>query len=808
MAVEHPRVTVDEIPTRLPIGTLCPADQRCAGARRSLRVAHTDLPDRRRDLAVEVLGAVLLLARRYGDSTTFRIGVRPGSRTASAGNFDVTSELPSDATISEHLASVAAALTAADAVNHPAQEPQPGLLCAQGPVTPADAQRFPLVVSFTDTAEHLELHLDHHEHVVDTAGADRMLGHLALLLAQLRGPERRLREVRMLTGPELELLHTWNDTRRSYPREASVWELFAQQADEGPQRVAVADEDRTLTYAQLREQALELASRLHGLGVRRGSRVAVQLTKSPWVLVTVLAVLRLGAAYVPIGMEAPAKRRDLLLDDSGCDLLVVDTDSGAARVPVVDLRTPAPSTGQGPLPVPHSAPEDIAYIMYTSGTTGTPKGVPIPHRAVIRLVRNTDYASLTPDTVILQTGALAFDATTFEYWGALLNGGAVVLLPTDTVLDAARLAGAVRRHGVTDLFLTTALFHQLVDQDPAALDGCRVLVGGEALSPRHVAAATAACPHSEFRNIYGPTENTTFSLSHLITRPEADGIPLGRPIANSTAYVMDRDGNPQPIGVPGEIWVGGDGLGTGYLNRPELTREVFVSGGPAESAPLYRTGDLGRWDGQGRIDYLGRTDHQVKIRGYRVELAEVESHVRRRPEVSDAVVLLRRDADGTPALCAYYTAADPVAHGTLRAALAAELPEYMVPTRYWQLDTMPLNRNHKIDRAALAALDTSDESRSPTGGRPPRGALETGIAAVYADVLGLPSVTADDDFFDLGGHSLLAIKLWSRIRAELDREFDLRQVMDTPTVAGLAAALQQVETGARQARPKLARRTA
>ncbi|MGW0209065.1 non-ribosomal peptide synthetase, partial [Streptomyces sp. NPDC003233] len=776
MAVEDVRMDADGIPTRLPIGTLCPADGWCSRSKRSLRLDRADLPDEPRDLTVEILGAVLILARRYGNATAFRIGARLGNRAVSDGIAGISSKLPSDATTVEHLASVAAALAAAEAGEQPYQEPEPGLMCSLSRTAPGDADRFPLVVSFTHTAEGVELHLDHHEHVVDAAGADRMLGHLALLTEQLRSPERRLRELQMLTGPELELLRAWNDTDRGYPRDASVWELFARQADEGPERVAVAHDDGALTYGRLREQALELASRLHGLGIRRGSRVAVQLTKSPWVLVTVLAVLRLGAAYVPIGVDTPARRRDLLLGDSGCDLLVVDTDGGDAPVPVVDLRAPAAEAGGGPLPAPDSAPEDIAYIMYTSGTTGTPKGVPIPHRAVIRLVRNTDYAPLTPDTIILQTGALAFDATTFEYWGALLNGGAVVLLPTDTVLDASRLAAAVRRHGVTDLFLTTALFNQIVDQDPAALDGCRVLVGGEALSPRHVATAMAACPHSEFRNVYGPTENTTFSLSHLVTRPETDRIPLGRPIANSTAYVMDRDGNPQPIGVPGEIWVGGDGLGTGYLNRPELTRDVFVHGGPRVPAPLYRTGDLGRWDEAGRINYLGRADHQVKIRGYRVELAEVESHVRRQPGVNEAAVLLRRDADGSPALCAYYTVAGPVAHGTLRAALAAELPAYMVPTRYQRLDTMPLSRNHKIDRAALAALEPSDETRPPRVGRPPRGDLEIGIASVYADVLGVASVTADDDFFDLGGHSLLAIKLWSRIRAELGRDFDLRQV--------------------------------
>ncbi len=584
--------------------------------------------------------------------------------------------------------------------------------------------------------------------------------------------------------------------------------LFAEQAAAGPDRVAVRHADGDLTYRELAERAERLAQVLYAQGVRRHDRVAFTLEKTPRLLVAVLAVLRLGAAYVPIGTGLPPQRRDYLVADSGARLLLTEDSSVASVVPVLDLsRLPEASGGQE-LPEPVSAPQDAAYVMYTSGTTGRPKGVLVNQRAVVRLVRGTDYVSLSPETRILQTGAIAFDATTFEFWGALLNGGTVVLVPGTTVLNAEELGAAVRRHRVNTLFLTTALFHQIVEQDPTALAGCQVLVGGETMSARHLGKAMDACPDGVFVHVYGPTENTTFSVAQLLNGRYTGRVPIGRPIANSTACVLDRDGNPQPLGVPGELHVGGDGLSDGYLNRADLNETAFVHGGLGPRPErLYRTGDIALWTADGQLDFIGRVDHQVKIRGYRIELAEIESQLCLIPGVREAAVLLRRRTGDLSALCAYFSAETAVGVDDLRAALLKELPDYMVPSSFTRVDSMPLTRNQKIDRAALAALDPVG---APAAAAPPRQAprtqREAAVAGVFAEVLGLTSVSVDANFFDLGGHSLLATRLWSRLRSELGVEFPLRQILDTPTVAGLVASLER-ESAPAVARPKLVRRS-
>ncbi|MGW7574975.1 amino acid adenylation domain-containing protein [Streptomyces sp. NPDC054765] len=614
--------------------------------------------------------------------------------------------------------------------------------------------------------------------------------------------------LRMLTHAErTQLCELGRGTRQQpYPSESSIYSLFVEQAVAHPNHEAVSHDDGALTYRELHEQALALASALHARGVRPHDRVALLLEKTPRLLVAVLAVLRLGAAYVPIAAGVPEQRRAYLLADSGACLLLSE-GLVQADVPVLDLAQPyaTADTGHQELPEPATGPLDVAYVMYTSGSTGRPKGVLVNQRAVVRLVKNTDYVRLSSKTRILQTGAIAFDATTFEFWGALLNGGTVALVPSEEVLSAASLGAALARHRADTLFLTTALFHQIVEQEPSVLAGCQVLVGGETLSARHLTKAMDACPGSEFVHVYGPTENTTFSVAHPLITRHTGRVPIGRPIARSTAYVLDWDGNPQPLGVPGELYVGGDGLGDGYLNRPELNAAAFVWGGPGEPERLYRTGDLALWSESGQLEFLGRADHQVKVRGFRIELAEIESQLLRLPVIREAVVLLRRRGADLSVLSAYVTADEPASGERLRAELLKEFPDHMVPAEFTQVDTMPLNRNQKIDRAALAALDPVAGAAVPGRSSVPRTATEVTVAAVFAEVLGLPSVTLDDNFFDIGGHSLLATRLWSRLRSALGREFQLRQILDTPTVGGLVASLERDEATA-VARPKLVRR--
>ncbi|MFE6182996.1 amino acid adenylation domain-containing protein [Streptomyces sp. NPDC056465] len=807
MAVADALPEEHDIPSRFSFGGSCSLVGQCSTARRT-----TYLPD---GTAAHLLNhtpellvtAVLLLARKYGNSREFRIGVRRASWSADQPTAHVVASMPSTMTVEQHRQAVTVSLDRIDATHPAGGGVQPELICVVD--GPAEGRYgADLVISVEVTAHGTALHVDFHQHVHGAVLIDRMLGHVTNLLRQITGrPRGNIGELVLLTGPEQDRFRDLNDTVRSFPSDTSLYALFAEQVRSLPDRVAVSHEQDTLTYRELEEKALRLAERLHVHGVRRHDRIAFELEKTPHLMVAVLAVLRLGAAYVPISTGLPANRRAFLLADSGATLLLVDEQSvRGAGVPTLDMSEPDEGARACVLPDMEVSPQDAAYVMYTSGTTGRPKGVLVSHRAVVRLVRDTGYVSLSPRTRMLQTGAIAFDATTFEFWGALLNGGSIVLVPEPTVLNAVDLGAAISRYEVNTLFLTTALFHQIVEQDPSVLSACQVVIGGDALSARHAATAVEACPDSVFINAYGPTENTTFSTTHRVTGRYPGRVPIGRPISNSTAYVLDADGHEQPIGVPGELFVGGDGLSDGYLNRPGLNDSAFVLGKAGAPERLYRTGDIARWTEDGELDFIGRADQQVKIRGFRVEPAEVEAHLSRLPSVREAVVLLRRRTGDVSVLTACFTAEKALSGKDLRDALLEELPEYMVPSSFTQLDSLPLNRNQKIDRAALEALVLADDS-TPAGSRlAPRTELEATVAEVFAEVLGLNSVSVDDDFFALGGHSLLATRLWSRLRSVLGTEFGLRQILDSPTAAGLAASLAH-RTEARATRPRLVRRS-
>ncbi|WFE96160.1 non-ribosomal peptide synthetase [Micromonospora sp. WMMD987] len=774
----------------------------CDTSRRSRRLSRPLAAGLRGRENTVLLAATLLLVRRYGDGVACRIGVRRAAWSKRDDTVPLVGVMPAATTLATHLCTVSD-LLARDVVDRAGDGEPDRLVCVlDGPADGWSAAD--LVVSGAVTADDVTVHVDHHEHVYGAAFVDRLLDHLVNLVRELvERPDTPIGAVRMLTTEEEARLRTLNDTSRRYPRDAAIYDLFVAQAQAGPSRVAVRTADGPVTYRELEERALRLARVLYTHGVRRHDRVAFQLAKSPLLLTAVLAILRLGAAYVPIDPGIPVNRRDFLLTDSGAQLLLVDSAGPDTVVPVLDLTGEHDLTALEPLPAVIVSPLDTAYVMYTSGSTGRPKGVLVNQRAVVRLVRDTDYVELSPATTVLQTGAIAFDATTFEFWGALLNGGALALEPMSTVLEPASLRAAIDRHGVTTMFLTTTLFHQLVEEDPTVFAGCQVLVGGEMASPRHFARAVARCPQGRFVHVYGPTENTTFSTGHRVDREYRGRVPVGRPIANSTAWVLDPDGHPRPFDVPGELYLGGDGLSDGYLDRPDLTDRAFVTH-PTEGR-LYRTGDVARWRADGLLEIIGRIDHQVKIRGFRVELAEVESRIRDVPGVREAAVLLARLGDGMSVLRAYYTAVPPVEPARLRATLHEELPEYMVPSTFQQLDEMPRNRSLKIDRAALAALEPVDDDSDRTG-RPPRTPQEKAVARVFAEVLGRAEVSVDDDFFDLGGHSLRAMRLWSRLRSTLGVEIELRQLLDAPTVAGIVANLRAAPAPT-VPRPRLVRRS-
>ena len=445
-------------------------------------------------------------------------------------------------------------------------------------------------------------------------------------------------------------LVTWNQTARDYPRDKCIHQLFEEQVEQTPDAVAVVADHRTLTYGELNDSANRLAHRLRQLGVGRETRVAVYLDRSVEFVISVLGILKAGGAYVPLGLNYPTDRLRFMLVDSGAEVIVtmgpVPAGLGRRGLVILDLAQDAASINANPStdPAPLGTADDLAYVMYTSGSTGWPKGVAIPHRGVVRLVRGQDYAEFDSTQRFLFLASTCFDASTFELWGPLLNG-AVCVVFCPVLPDFEALEQVVRHQRITCLWLTAGLFNQIVDERPTVLASVgHVLAGGDALSVRHVQRALEMFPALRLTNGYGPTEATTFSCTHPIdqnTSLATGSVPIGRPIANTCCYILDAHGHPTPIGVAGELHVGGDGLAHGYLNLPELTAERFVPHpfSRETGARLYKTGDMARYLPDGTIEFLGRRDQQVKIRGFRIELGEIESALETHPDVQACAVV-------------------------------------------------------------------------------------------------------------------------------------------------------------------------
>ncbi|NNB93012.1 non-ribosomal peptide synthase/polyketide synthase [Corallococcus exiguus] len=673
---------------------------------------------------------------------------------------------------------------------------------------------YPLVLAVVPGTElRLQLAFDTARH--DEATAARLLEHVRLALEGLAsGEARRPRDISFLQEQERQqVLVAWNDTRAPYPRDTPLHVLFSRQAERTPDATALVLGDEHLTYRQLDSLSNQLACHLRSLGVRHGSPVALCLERSFELIVSLLAILKAGGAYVPFDASEPRERLALMLQDVGAHLLLTQPRFADSLSPLFsscfvlgpDWRARLASWQDSSLDVPGLGGDSLAYVMFTSGTTGRPKGVCIPHRAVARLVLGTSFMRFGPQEVFLQLAPVAFDASTLELWGSLLHGARLVL-PPPHALSLEEVAGLLRRHGVSALFLTTALFAQMVQHHGEALGGVpQVLAGGEAMPMARAREHLLRMrPGTRFLHVYGPTENTTFSTSQPLAPATAVGasLPIGGPISNSTAYVLDPALHPVPVGMPGELYVGGEGLAWGYLHRADLTAERFIPN-PFSTEPgarLYRTGDKVRWLADGTLDFLGRTDFQVKLRGFRIEPGEVEAALRQLPGVRDAIVRVHEDVPGDKRLVAYVVPGTPLTAAGLRAALPEHLPEYMVPTAFVLLESLPLNANGKVDRKALPAPDASAVARAPS--RPPSTDTERQLAALWADVLKLDTVGAEDDFFALGGHSLLATQVISRVRATFGMELPLSELFAAPTVAALAERVEALrQRGAPSAPP-------
>ncbi|HEV7515515.1 MAG TPA: amino acid adenylation domain-containing protein, partial [Thermoanaerobaculia bacterium] len=652
--------------------------------------------------------------------------------------------------------------------------------------------------------------LEYNRDLFDRATIQHLAMHFqALLAAAVAEPRTRLAELPLLAAAERhQLLVEWNDTAAAdIDLAPALPSLFAAQVARTPDALAVVCGSEVLTYAELDHRASRLAYHLRGRGVGPESRVALLLDRSLARVTATLAILQAGACYVPLDPSYPAERLAFLLCDSAAAVVLTESGLLATLPPTGTLvlclnRDEIAMTWaemmweeDGWEPLPAVGPEALAYVMYTSGSTGTPKGVAVTHRGVVRLVRETGYAPV-PGEVFLQLAPYAFDASTFELWGALLHGGRLVMPPPGT-FSLAELGDLLARHGVTTLWLTAGLFHQMVDENLAGLAGVRqLLAGGDVLSVPHVLRAVEGLPGTRLINGYGPTEGTTFSCCFPVGGAEEVGssVPLGRPIAGTLAYVVDRELAPVPAGVAGELLVGGAGLARGYLDRPGLTAERFVpsSFGEVAGERLYRTGDRVRRRADGRIEFLGRLDSQVKIRGFRVEPGEIEAALAAEPGVGEAVVIVREDTSGDRRLVAYVVDGPegPSSAGALREALKRKLPEPLVPSAIVVLAALPLTAHGKVDRRALPAPEeTGSEAESYVA---PRGPVERALAEIWSEVLRRERVGVEDDFFVLGGHSLLATQVTSRVQRTLGVDLSLRTLFACPTIASLAVEIERL----------------
>ena len=646
---------------------------------------------------------------------------------------------------------------------------------------------------------------------------ERMIRHFETLLqAIVEHPERRLSEFAVLPREEQQLaLKQWNDTATNYPQTACINELFEQQVELTPAAVAVIFGDPELTYRELNARANQLAHYLQTLGVGPEVPVGICVQRSFEMLVGLLGILKAGGVYVPLDPELPLERLSFIIQDSQLAVLLTQEHlldllpSFWGQITCLDSEWDTIATLSDSNPVNACVADNLAYVIYTSGSTGQPKGTGVPHRAVVRLVKQTNYFDLIDREVFLQLAPLAFDASTFEIWGSLLNGARLAIAPPQSP-SLAELAATIKRHQVSTLWLTAGLFHLMVDEHLEDLKGVRqLLAGGDVLAPGHVRKYLQAS-EGKLINGYGPTESTTFACCYSMTNEtEIRGsVPIGFPIANTQAYVLDEYLRPVPLGVIGDLYLAGDGLARGYINRPELTAEKFIPHPHSEDAGarLYRTGDRARYLPDGCIEFVGRNDLQVKIRGYRIELSEIELMLGRHPAVRDCVVVVRGEDRGDKRLVAYLTVADeqlPAAK-ELREFLGEKLPEYMVPAVYVQLDQLPLTPNGKIDRRALPdpegfALNADHECVAPNT------EVEAALVSIWEEILGAKQVSLTDNFFDLGGHSLLATQLISRVRERFRIELPLRSVFEMPRLDEFAQTVESAVSGPRSGKTTIIR---
>jgi len=666
-----------------------------------------------------------------------------------------------------------------------------------------------LTLEITETAGGLSCRFEYPVALFDHDSVTRMAGYWQTLLADIAAnPDTPLSGLRILTDDETRaLLEMGKGPASRYPRK-NIARLFEERAGEFPEAVAVRHGDEQITYRQLDAWSGSLAVRLREMNVRKGDIVALFMERSVRMVVSMLAALKAGGAYLPFSPDEPESRIARMLESANVRAALTDPD----HVPLLEKYLPAvsvvddsagngevPAAGRPCCPEGEPGPEDPAYVMFTSGSTGTPKGVSVPHRGIARLVMDTDYIRIGPGDTVGHLSAPAFDFSTFEIWGALLNGATLVVIDKDVALSPPGLRAKIADCHIDILSVITPLFHAIVSEDPKTFCGLRhILVGGDVMDPAHAMTFLKHCRTTRLTNAYGPTENTTFSTYYDVKEEDClkDTLPIGRPIAGDSLYILDDTAKPVPVGITGEIYVSGDGIAMGYLGRPGLSASKFLPDPFSPGRMMYRTGDLGRFRPDGNVRFLGRSDGQVKIRGFRVETGEVTAVLMSHPGVRQAVVRPYRGPGEVMSLAGYLVGTEEgtrVPAEELRQYVAGRLPPHMVPASFTWIDAVPLTPRGKVDYAALPLPRTAEAG--PAGGLA-ADATTSGMACIWRKVLNLPDMGLDDDFFHSGGHSLLAIRLIAGIEEAFGVRLPVSMIFSAPTIRQMTAAVS-TRTGVR-----------
>nr|QEO74680.1 condensation domain-containing protein [uncultured bacterium] len=672
----------------------------------------------------------------------------------------------------------------------------------------SDVTKFDLSLFMTETETGLYSWFEYNSDLFDGSTVARMLQHFHTLLEEIAAnPDARLSELSLMTRQERAQLEELNQTQSEYHRDQCIHRLVELQAARRPDALAVVYREKQISYDDLNRRANQLAYYLRAHGVGLETRVGVLMQRSADWMVAVLGILKAGGVYVPLDGGYPAHRLRFMVEDA--DVRLVLTESGQPEIVAQGEATEVVYLDKGwewleseneDNPENVTQAENLAYVMYTSGSTGQPKGVGVTHRAINRLVRNTNYVKFEESDRVAQTSNASFDTSTFEIWGALLNGSQLVIFEKETVLSPRELERQLVDQQINVMFLTTALFHQMAQSRPEIFASLTYMVfGGDAADAQFVQRVLEQGKPRHLVNGYGPTEGTTFATAYEAQERDigARTIPIGRALSNTEAWVLDRQGQMAPVGVAGELHIGGDCLARGYLRRPELTAEKFVPH-PYSAEPgarLYRTGDLVRYQSDGNIEFLKRMDQQVKVRGFRVELGEVESLLNQYWAIVESVVIAGKDSLGDTRLIAYIVPEEGVepTSSEMWNFLQEKLPSYMLPSVFVTIKELPLTPNGKVDRKALPLPEQIGDEVS-TSFIAPRTAMEEMVAEIWRQTLGITQVGVESNFFDLGGHSLLGTRVMSQIRENCGIELPVRVLFESPTIAALARKIEEAQS--------------